>query len=118
MVHLLVTVFCAIRVSYYHVAAATGNVLELWPNILVVDQTIYPNEPIVYALHLDAAQKYEIKLSYRATTPSFFKLRIFDSSSMQKSDILHNRRSMRRVLNTEKTFVTGVPGKVTYVEVV
>ncbi|ETV95611.1 hypothetical protein, variant [Aphanomyces invadans] len=59
---------------------------------------------------------YEVKLSYRATTPSKFTLRILDSSESLHRDRAHYT-NMRRMLNTEKTFVRGVAGEVAFVEV-
>ncbi|OQS01346.1 hypothetical protein ACHHYP_01178 [Achlya hypogyna] len=92
---------------------AAVNVAMLSPNVLATDQLIVPNEPVVYELDTAVGQAYEIKLSYRATTPSFFNLRVLDATeSTQRS----SRHSMRRVLNTEKTFVTG-NGNKQYVEV-
>ncbi|KAH9120483.1 hypothetical protein LEN26_009205 [Aphanomyces euteiches] len=94
--------------------SAAGNVAVLRPNELVTKQVIFPNRPVVYELQTDLDQAYEVKLSYRATTPSIFKLRILDSNELNERI---QYRNMRRVLNTEKTFVRGVPGKVFFVEV-
>ncbi|CAK4072704.1 unnamed protein product [Aphanomyces euteiches] len=94
--------------------SAAGNVAVLRPNELVTKQVIFPNRPVVYELQTDLDQAYEVKLSYRATTPSMFKLRILDSNELNERI---QYRNMRRVLNTEKTFVRGVPGKVFFVEV-
>ncbi|KAG9412333.1 hypothetical protein AC1031_015257 [Aphanomyces cochlioides] len=94
--------------------SAAGNVAVLRPNELVTKQVIFPNRPVVYELQTAPDQAYEVKLSYRATTPSIFKLRILDSNELNERI---QYRNMRRVLNTEKTFVRGVPGKVFFVEV-
>ncbi|EQC41058.1 hypothetical protein SDRG_02112 [Saprolegnia diclina VS20] len=95
--------------------AVAANVKALTPNVLATGQVIYPGAPVVYALETAPGQAYEVKLSYRATTPSFFKLRLLDDGEAERQ---RSHGAMRRMLNTEKTFVTGsADGRMQYVEV-
>ncbi|KDO25815.1 hypothetical protein SPRG_08758 [Saprolegnia parasitica CBS 223.65] len=112
---MLATRLAALLLLAWTSLAVAANVKALTPNILAVGQVIYPGAPVVYALETVPGQAYEVKLSYRATTPSFFKLRIVDDDEAERQ---RSHGAMRRMLNTEKTFVTGgVEGRAQYVEV-
>jgi len=80
--------------------------LVLYPNVIAFDQEIHAGETLLYALETTEGQEYEIKVSYKATTPSQFHLQVIPEG-----------RRMRRILNTEKTFVKGLNGKQQYVQV-
>ncbi|KAF0688289.1 Aste57867_20159 [Aphanomyces stellatus] len=111
---LVLRVAVTVLAALHCVCATSTNALILRPNLLETKQVIYPHQPVYFELQTEPDQPYEVKLSYRATTPSLFKLRIVDA--VDAHERIH-RKNMRRVLNTEKTFVRGVAGKVFFVEV-
>ncbi|ETV81281.1 hypothetical protein H257_05845, partial [Aphanomyces astaci] len=111
-----VLLVAAVATVLLHSVYASSNAAVLYPNQLQTHQVIYPNQPVVYELRTDADVSYEVKLSYRATTPSKFTLRILDSTEGLHKDRAQYK-NMRRILNTEKTFVRGIADKISYVQV-
>ena len=81
------------------VISCTSSYTVLRPEIRIDNEVIYPGEPKVYELKgLDPMGQYEVRISYPATTPTIFTLRVLHGEK---------KRVLRRRLNTEKIVVSG-----------
>ncbi len=75
---------------------------RLIPNVKLPVQVIYPGQIFSYPLSsLDPSHQYEVRISYPASTPAIFHMKLTTPAPQS----LNLRRKRR--LNTEKIFVNG-----------
>ena len=71
----------------------------LTPGLSIDNEIIYPNQPVMYDVQdLIPSHQYEVRISYPASIPTYFTIRVDDG----KTNPDHRR------LNTEKLIIDGI----------